>query len=184
MWSSMCRSLAWVSLSLQNCVRWVQVTHGDEHWYDLEVVNCSFRSQSQSCFARETHALRLSLNTSNGWIFFVIKVWQSEEWNSLLCTLADTRMPLLNHLSLSISSAKTCFRLDCLQRWPLSLPAGDCFCQSEDLYRTRAKVRNRLPGDCHRPIPQQCGRVCFCQATNQWVKSEWLECQQIHLPKR
>lgn len=60
-------------------------------------------------------------------------------------------------------------------------PAGDCPCHSEDLYRTRAEVRNRLPGNYYRSIPQQCGRVCFCQATNQWVKSEGCKCQQWNI---
>lgn len=69
-----------------------------------------------------------------------------------------------------IHFAKTCFRLVCLQRRPLYPPAGDCLCQSEDLYCTRSEVRNRLPGDYHCPIPQQCGRVYICQATNKWVK--------------
>lgn len=57
-------------------------------------------------------------------------------------------------------------------------PAGDCFCQSEDLHSTGAKIRNWLPGDHHCSVSQQCGRVCFCQTSNQWVKSQGCISQQ------
>lgn len=78
MWSSTCHSLAWVSLLQQNCVRWVQVFK-KYSWHvemsigttQVEVAYWSFMSQSQSCFARETRAFRLSINMSNGWIFFM-----------------------------------------------------------------------------------------------------------------
>lgn len=49
-------------------------------------------------------------------------------------------------------------------------PAGDCACQSEDLHGAGAEVRNRLPGDCHCPVSQQCGRVCLRKTANQWVE--------------
>lgn len=35
-----------------------------------ETVNCSFTSQTKSCFAQEACVFRLSINMSNGWIFF------------------------------------------------------------------------------------------------------------------
>lgn len=35
-----------------------------------ETVNCSFMSQTQSFFAQEACVFRLSINMSNGWIFF------------------------------------------------------------------------------------------------------------------
>lgn len=81
------------------------------------------------------------------------------------------------HYLAVIHVAETCFRLVYKDDLRLS-PSGDCRCQSEDLHSTRAEIRNRLPGDCHRSVPQQCGRVCFCQATNQWVKSEGRKCQR------
>lgn len=89
-----------------------------------------------------------------------MKVWQGT------CVKVPCCVPLCCSLISALSVYKD---HSCL------LPAGDCACQSEDLHSPRAEVRDRLPGDCHRSVSQQRGRVCVCQTTNQWVRS-W-ECK-------
>lgn len=60
---------------------------------------------------------------------------------------------------------------------PFTSFAGDCFCQSKDVCCSWAEIRNRLSGHRHCPVPQQRGRVYFCQTTNQWAFSDRGYCQ-------
>lgn len=99
--------------------------------------------------------------------------------SSRLCSLAAVFKIVEGHISLccSLVSASSVYKdRSCL------LPAGDCACRSEDLHSPRAEVRDRLPGDRHRSVSQQRGRVCVCQTTNQWVRSRECKCKQRERP--
>lgn len=99
--------------------------------------------------------------------------------SSLLCTLAavfkivELQVSLCCSLVSALSVDKDHSRL---------LPAGDCACRSEDLHGPRAEVRDWLPGDRHRSVSQQRGRVCVCQTTNQWVRSQECKSKQRERP--
>lgn len=94
------------------------------------------------------------------------------------CTLAAVFKIVELHVSLCCSLVPA---LSVYKGHSRLLPAGDCACRSEDLHSTRAEVRDRLPGDHHRSVSQQRGRVCVCQTTNQWVRSR--ECKSENVQR-
>lgn len=99
--------------------------------------------------------------------------------SSLLCTLAAVFKTVELHVSLCCSLVSA---LSVYKDHSRLLPAGNRACWSEDLHSPRAEVRDRLPGDRHRSVSQQRGRVCVCQTTNQWVRSRECKCKQRERP--
>lgn len=87
-------------------------------------------------------------------------------WNPLVCLTDMSKTEECCCHSL----CKNLFKPWLFGKWMyFLLTAGNCFRQPEQLYSTRSKIRNWLPGYCHCSVSQQCRRVCFCKTANQWV---------------